>query len=52
MVSDLRNQVSNSDLEDAVTATLSKSKAYTDIKFVTLQGALATKAAIHLVLEV
>ena len=47
MVSDLRAQVSNGDLEDAVTATLSNSKAYTDIKFVTLQGALATKANIE-----
>ena len=28
MVSDLRAQVSNGDLEDAVTATLSNSKAY------------------------
>ena len=52
MVSDLGAQVSNGELEDAVTATLSDSKAYTDIKFITLQGALATKADLSLVSNV
>ena len=44
MVSELRAQVSNGELEDAVTATLSDSKANTDIKFSTLQGGLTLKA--------